>query len=322
MEIYGTDDYSRKMEKRKMITGDKLERYLERCEGEKKPITAEVFLSDRCNLRCNYCRYGHESGKTMDYRDFVVYAKRLVEMGVRGIILTGGGEPTTCPDFGRICQWLERNGVPYGINTNGILPVMSDAKFIKVSMDTGDRERYQRIRGRDRLEQVLNNIGDMIHWRDSKKNGTRIGVQCVATNKEDVVSFYDKVKSLDVDYIYVRPLEGVSVKRVSETEVKKWLGEERMKDTRLVLSFKFGLAQYSAPWCLANWSVITVDVDGNVPYCCHRPNEIIGSVMDLNIMEKKREYHVDMRECEKPCRLSGANKYIEEFRKDEEWFFV
>ena len=66
MEIYGTDDYIREMEERKMITGNKLERYLERCEGERKPITAEVFLSDRCNLRCSYCRYGHESGKTMD----------------------------------------------------------------------------------------------------------------------------------------------------------------------------------------------------------------------------------------------------------------
>ena len=99
MEIYGTDDYSREMEERKMITGNKLERYLERCEGERKPITAEVFLSDCCNLSCNYCRYGHESGKTMDYRDFVVYAKRLVEMGVRGIILPGGGRTDNEPSF-------------------------------------------------------------------------------------------------------------------------------------------------------------------------------------------------------------------------------
>lgn len=322
MEIYGTDDYSREMEERKMITGNKLERYLERCEGERKPITAEVFLSDCCNLRCSYCRYGHESGKTMDYRDFVVYTKRLVEMGVKGIILTGGGEPTTNPHFGRICQWLERNEIPYGVNTNGVMPVMCDARFVKFSIDTGDAERYRKIRGRDKLEQVLRNVRDLAKYRKERESGMRIGVQCVATRKEDVISFYEKVKVLDVDYIYVRPLEGVSVKRVSETEVKDWLGEERMKDTRLVLSFKFGLTEYSSPWCMANWSVITVDVDGNVPYCCHRPKEILGSVMDLNIMQKKMEYHVDMKKCEKPCRLSGANRYLEEFKKDEEWFFV
>lgn len=322
MEIYRSDDCGGKMEERKMITGNKLERFLERCEGERKPITAEVFLSDRCNLKCQYCRYGHSSGKVMEYRDFVMYAARLVEMGVKGIILTGGGEPTTCPDFQRICWWLERNGIPYGVNTNGIMPIMCDARFIKVSLDTGNSERYKEIRGRDKLEHVINNIADMVHWRNNGHEGTRIGVQCVATDRDDVISFYERVKCLGVDYIYLRPLEGVNVKRVSETEVKEWLGEERMKDERLVMSFKFGLTGYRSPWCMANWSVITVDVDGNVPYCCHRPEEIIGNVMDLNIMEKKINYHADMRKCETPCRLSGANKYLDDMRTDKEWFFV
>lgn len=113
-----------------------------------------------------------------------------------------------------------------------------------------------------------------------------------------------------------------AIQKMDATEIREKLDEERMKDKRLVLSFKFGLAEYSAPWCMANWSVITVDVDGNVPYCCHRPKEILGNVMDLNIMQKKMEYHVDMKKCEKPCRLSGANKYMEELKKDEEWFFV
>ena len=140
MEIYRSNDCGGKMEERKMITGNKLERFLERCEEGRKPITAEVFLSDRCNLKCQYCRYVHTSGKDMDYRDFVVYAARLVQMGVKGIILTGGGEPTVNPHFGRICQWLDRNKVPYGVNTNGVMPVFCDARFIKVSLDTGNSE--------------------------------------------------------------------------------------------------------------------------------------------------------------------------------------
>ena len=162
----------------------------------------------------------------------------------------------------------------------------------------------------------------MVHWRDNGHEGTRIGVQCVATDRDDVVSFYERVKCLDVDYIYIRPLEGVNVKGVSEEDVREWLGQDAMRDKRVVMSFKFGLVNYTAPWCMANWSVITVDVDGNVPYCCHRPQEIVGNIMDLNIMDKKRCYHVDMRKCEKPCRLSGANKYLEGLETDKEWFFV
>ena len=33
--------------------------------------------------------------------------------------------------------------------------------------------------------------------------------------------------------------------------------------------------------------------------------------MDKDILEKKNKYHVDMIKCEVPCRLSGANFYIE-----------
>lgn len=305
-----------------MITGNKLHRFLERCEGDKRPITAEIFLTDYCNLRCSYCRYNHKDGKFIDYRDFVIYATRLVEMGVKGIILTGGGEPTLNPHFEKITQWLERNEIPYGINTNGIKPIMCRANFVKVSIDSGDRERYDAIRGRDYLPVVLANVRDLAIYRSRGESGTKIGVQCVATSKEDVLSFYKAVKPLDVDYIYFRPLEGLNVKKTSEEDVRKWLGDEAMKDERIVLSFKFGLLGYEAPFCLSNWSVITVDTDGNVPYCCHRPDDIVGNIIDLNILQKKMQYHVDMKKCEKPCRLSGANKYLEEYRRDEECYFV
>lgn len=303
-----------------MIRDNKLAQYYERCEKMDKPITAEIFLTDYCNLNCNYCRYAHNTGKWMQFNDFVAYSTRLVQMGVRGIILTGGGEPTINPHFDKITGWLERNEIPYGINTNLVNEVFCKANFVKVSIDAGDKERYKAIRGKDKLDDVLNHLRDLIEYKKRCGIDMKIGVQCVASfNLSDVESFYNAVKWMDVDYIYIRPIESQNRKGISIDEIKKVLPAE---DKRIVYSFKFNLVDYQPSWCVANWSVITVDVDVNVPYCCHRPTDIVGHVLDINIMDKKKSHHVDMRECEKPCRLSGANNFLESISYERDIDFI
>lgn len=303
-----------------MIRANKLEQYFERCEKMDRPITAEIFLTDYCNLKCNYCRYAHNTGKYMQFNDFVAYATKLVQMGVRGIVLTGGGEPTMNPNFDKIAAWLERNGIPYGINTNLVSGILCKPNFVKVSIDSGNRERYKSIRGKDKLDDVLSHIRDFVEYKKITGYNTKIGVQCVVGNMlDDVKSFYAAVKDLDVDYIYIRPIEARKSTGVSLEDIKSILPND---DKRIVYSFKFGLRDYQPAWCVANWSVITIDVDGNVPYCCHRPKEIVGHVLDLNIMEKKRFHHVDLRTCEKPCRLSGANKFLEDMERERDIYFV
>ena len=301
-----------------MIRANKLEAYVER-EESRRPITADVFLTDYCNAKCSYCRYAHASGDYMKFEEFVSYADRLIDLGVKGIILTGGGEPTINPHFNKIVGWLERSEIPYGINTNLIREVFCKPRFLKVSIDAGESARYKETRGVDKLDDVLAHVRDFCEY--NKRNGrhTNVGVQCVALNKEDALSFYNAVKVLDVDYIYLRPYEGME-SRITRSDVQEWFAG--VNDERLNVSFKFDLKDYTAGWCVANWSVITVRHDGYVPYCCHRPNEVVGHILDRNILERKAAWHVDMRTCEKPCRLSGANKYLESKREERDICFV
>lgn len=42
----------------KNITGEKMLSHIDRIAGEKKPITADIFLTNYCNNRCPYCTYG------------------------------------------------------------------------------------------------------------------------------------------------------------------------------------------------------------------------------------------------------------------------
>lgn len=303
-----------------MIRHNKLSGYVERILGDNRPITADIFLTDYCNAKCGYCRYNHETGKYIKFNDFVTYAKRLLELGVNGIILTGGGEPTINPDFGNIVNWLNKNKIPYGINTNLIKYIECKPVFLKVSIDSGSSIRYKAIRGVNKLNNVLENIGRFIEYKKTNSIDTKIGVQCVAINKDDLLSFYESIKNFDVDYIYVRPLEQVGAGIITDIDVKQWLNG--INDNRLNISFKFGLKDYHPSSCFANWSVITVNCDGNVPYCCHFPNDIVGNIMDDDILAKKARHIVDMRKCETPCRLSGANYYLDMNKLEPDIVFV
>lgn len=48
----------------------------------------------------------------MAYDEFVSYAERLLELGVLGFILTGGGEPTVANDFKRNLPMDGKQGNP------------------------------------------------------------------------------------------------------------------------------------------------------------------------------------------------------------------
>ena len=189
---------------------------------DKKPITAEVYLTNYCNNKCGYCFYTRnvtpEQKKYMTFNSFVLYVYRLLSLGVKGIILTGGGEPTINPDFGKITDWLEKMGVPYGVNTNfnvlkNIRPV-----FLKVSLDGYDRESYRLARGVDMYDRVIDNIRQYAEWKRKNDVSTNVGVQALIEKAGEAERFYNSVKSLDVQYINLRPLEIPSTGKVRNAD--------------------------------------------------------------------------------------------------------
>lgn len=306
-----------------MIRGNKLSNFIERVTETQKPITADIFLTDFCNNKCKYCRYTHSAkeGGSISLENFKKYIERLMTLGVKGFILTGGGEPTVNPDFDKICEWLESNNIPYGINTNINILKKIKPNFLKVSLDTGDKATYKEIRGVDALEKVLKNLEQYIEWIQQTGAKTKIGVQCVTTSVEQVESFYNAVRNLKVNYIQFRPVE-TRQRNIDYTDILAKVEEIEKADSRVSISYKYELVDYKPSKCFANWSVVTVNTRGEVLYCCHRPDEIIGRVEDSDILEKLKDYKPNMAECESPCRLSGANKYLDDLKVERDIYFV
>lgn len=313
------------------IAGNKMFAHLYRIVGEHKPITADIFLNNFCNNRCPYCTYGRweldPGARAMSFKGFCKYATRLLEMGVEGFILTGGGEPTLTPDFDRITEWMDEKGLHYGINTNFNVLRLPRPDYLKVSLDGWDEDSYEHRRGVRKYAVVVKNIQDYAVWKRQHSPRTSLGIQCVVTSPDDVMRFYEANCDLLVDYIAFRPIESTGGKAYALDMAKEQAArtmeavkELAANDSRVVLNFKWELLDRQEDSCTASWAQIALNERGEVMYCCHKPYQIIGHILDPDILEKKNRATTDMAGCDIPCRMTGPNMYVHEMllagRKD------
>lgn len=309
------------------ITDDKMFSHIDRVVGEHKPITADIFLTNYCNNKCSYCTYGRwklpNKTKAMTYEEFITYATRLREIGVKGFILTGGGEPTICPDFQKITSWLEQQGLHYGINTNFNNHIYFKPDYLKVSLDGYDEDSYERSRGVRRYSRVIKNIKTYAEWKKRYSPSTSLGVQWMATDVEGVHKFYEANKNLDVDYFSFRPIESTagSYYKFNEKKTKAWEIVETIqalakRDSRVTLNFKWNMLDKQESDCTAQWAQIAINEYGEVMYCCHKPYQIVGHIMDEDILEKKAQADTNMSMCDIPCRMTAPNMFVAQTMKE------
>ena len=128
-------------------------------------------MIDRCNLRCLYCMphglldpFSKEELLTMEETAEIV--EIFAELGITKVRLTGGE-----PLLRKQVPWLVRQikktpGIEQLVmTTNGVLlgrfaPELKDAGLdrVNISLDTLNRENFQRITGMDKFQLVLEGI--------------------------------------------------------------------------------------------------------------------------------------------------------------------
>ena len=294
------------------------------------PITADVFLTNYCNNNCPLCTYRRwelDDGATyVPYQDFVSYASRLMQLGVRGIILTGGGEPTLNKDFKKIVNWLQLQGISYGINTNFNKLFYFSPNYLKVSLDAWDEDTYHKKRGVRNYQLTRDNIVQYDKWRKAIGSKTTLGIQSIPFSVSDVYNFYEANADLPVDYIAIRPVESTAGQYYKDHQDAKdivtAIEEIASKDSRVVKNFKWNYISHVETECSAFWAQIALNEKGEVMYCCHKPYQIIGHVMDDDILEKKEKAVTNMSMCDIPCRLTAPNLEIRNFKNQNDIYFI
>jgi radical SAM protein with 4Fe4S-binding SPASM domain len=93
-------------------------------------LTMEIETSHICNLRCVYCynRSGQKKPNELTVEEILDAIRQGIELGVRRVIIIGGGEPLMHPDVMDIIGFLYKNGVGIDLFTNGTLITRDIAK--------------------------------------------------------------------------------------------------------------------------------------------------------------------------------------------------
>src|SRR5210317_1418063 len=141
-----------------------------------------LAVTDRCNLRCQYCMPAKgidivNRKELLSYKEMYRVTRVLSELGVDKIRLTGG-EPFVRKDFVNFLESLSfnKNLKEINITTNGALianhiPLLEKIKInaVNLSIDSLDRKRFFEITRRDVFPQVWETYQQLLRSNVSLK---------------------------------------------------------------------------------------------------------------------------------------------------------
>lgn len=176
-----------------------------------------VSITDRCNLRCEYCMpdgvklCSHQ--EILTYDEILSVCKEAVSLGIVKFKITGG-EPLVRKECASLIKKIyEIPGVEQvTLTTNGVLlknqlTELKEAglRYINISLDTLDREKYLKITGFDKNNQVLESI------KAALDAGMKVKINAVMHDKGYQKDFKELVglakdAPLDVRFIEMMPI--------------------------------------------------------------------------------------------------------------------
>ena len=208
---------------------------------ERKTEYLRISLTDRCNLRCQYCMPSqgvtfrrHED--MMKYEEMLRLVEILAGAGVKKVRLTGG-EPTVRRDLTWFVKELSgiRGIEQIGLTTNGLkFAEMADElydaglRLVNISLDTLNEEVYKYITGQYGAKKVMDAVNIAL------MTGYKVKVNCVPLKEINErylpeVAYIARDRAVDVRFIELMPIgcgkafEGVPTEDV-KTILKNTLG--------------------------------------------------------------------------------------------------
>lgn len=317
------------------------------------PVTVEWDLSCRCPLGCTSCHFAHTHTRgpwttkdrllpmawegVGDYANPTVVKRGLSQMataGVQGLVWSGGGEPTTHPQWLSVLEHAASVGLQQGMYTMGGLlnPQTADAlaslaTWVVVSLDCVDAATYRLEKGVP--ESRFDAACDGVRWLSSAKKAT-VGVSFLLHGgnwhkAEDMLAL---ARALGATYTTFRPTIETSAQAPAVCiEDRRWIADALPMLDRLAAEAdvecdpsRFAAYQdwrhRSYDTCYGIRLNATVTPDGRV-WVCPQRRGIEGSCLgDLKtesfeaIWARHPGQWTDFTDCRVMCRLHGVNEQL------------
>jgi MoaA/NifB/PqqE/SkfB family radical SAM enzyme len=212
-----------------MVNKDWFDR-LKRRDGFPKLHYAELHLTDKCNLNCYYCnqklyRFGGYSELKTDVVLRTMEGMR--EIGLDGVRLSGGGEPSLHLAFDQIIQYLVSSDLTlWDLTTNGmalsfdVLRAMSQLRWLSatISIAASDEEQWMSITGGKKgdFKKVISNVREMVRLKKAASSklpqiGLKFGID--KYTYRSLVEAYELACDLEVDSVLFTSYNAVEYER-------------------------------------------------------------------------------------------------------------
>jgi MoaA/NifB/PqqE/SkfB family radical SAM enzyme len=301
------------------------------------PVTVEIDLTNYCAHKCPLCVGGRTNMVKMHGTAARSLLDDLCAYGVRAIVFTRGGEPTSHPDIVSLVTHTRRLGMDVGLITNGGIiahdqamaaAVVRDCEWVRVSIDAGDPDTYRLTHGVDQFEDVWHAVrllGDAAK-RDPSPATVGVGYLIGEKTLDGMVAATERAATRGANYIQFRPFieeaATICVERVGGI-VHQCRSFEHPNFHVGYLNHKYtGERMQHRPYNSCHGSCFTavIQADGNVPLCClyrGQPDYYGGCVFEAPFPtiwtgERMAELRaINVHQCPPLCRHDTLNELVE-----------
>lgn len=291
-----------------------------------------ISITENCNFRCTYCMpiedYPFVPQKNMMSKEEIVQIIRLFHsLGVKKVRFTGG-EPLMRKDFIAILENIQDLHLSLHLTTNALLldRYLDDLKrcklkSINVSIDTLNKEKFEKITHRDYLEKVVSNIKLCI------ENDFQVRLNTVAlkgVNDDEILDLIQFAIDLDISLRFIEFMpftdnnwdisKTLTRKEILETIQGKFnfeAVESSAHDTaanfKLEKGGSFGIiSTITAPFC-DGCNRIRITADGKIKNCLFGTEEfdLLKSIRE----EKNNQSIIEESLVNKHASLGGLKSF-------------
>lgn len=296
-----------------------------------KPYILFFAITQRCNLRCEYCfgKYYSEEGE-LSYRQIKKIFSEFYNLGVRRIAISGG-EPLLHKDIDRVIKMAVGLGFEVGLNSNGILvphhiEALRLVSNLSISLDGASEETHDKYRGKDAFKRALAGV------KAAYEAGIPLHFCCTLTDANlnewpkilDLAKQYNALVLISPLYPRIRGEGGLKLAREWEVKIKKTLRDivrEKKKGGRIFYSADtYNLMSAwpdhsndispavvaGHPACVAGRKSVALDSHGNL-FSCVRLDKLVPGQNCL----KLGVYEAYKRLPDNPCKSCRWACFIE-----------
>jgi MoaA/NifB/PqqE/SkfB family radical SAM enzyme len=191
-------------------------------KGTNGPLVVELDTTEACDMACPGCVSEEimEAGRKFSSKRLMELGEEFKNIGVKAVVLIGGGEPLAHPAIGDFMNYLGQNDISIGITTNGSYihkymdTIAKYSSWTRISMDAATDEMFEKLRptkgGGSKFNLIVDSMKQLAQIKTGKLGysfliRTEVEGENVVSNIHEIYDAALLAREIGCDYFEVKP---------------------------------------------------------------------------------------------------------------------